>query len=487
MISMTYGSLQRPGPGPIGRTTRAASARRALQAARLGGCMAFVAILLATAPLQAVHAAAIAIENVTVIDGTGAAPRPHATVIIDGRRIVAVGPTASTTFAKRTRRIDGTGKFVIPGLMDLHLHLIGGGAWKDSSAQSGKALDFDLGVSALHGFLYYGFTSIYDAGNNPDFILPLRDQERAGKIVSPRIFATGQLLSYPGSWSVGYAGIGVRDWPETIKDLDFQISRKPDVQKITYEAFGAGPNPLIKSLPKDLMAKEIEYLHSKGIRVTVHISNEAMARDAIAAGADTLAHAPGVGVISADFAKMVSEKRVPIQTTLSVFDEISNMDQGVEFLKTPEFAATVSLDEIPAREKSRARYMGLGWPGWFKTILPYAKRNLKLIHEAGGILALATDRTYAPNGLRELELVVDSGISPADTIKIATLNAAIFLGRERDLGSIEVGKLADLVLLNADPTVDIRNVRDIGLVMKDGRIIDRTKLDIPINRKSTRR
>ena len=198
----------------------------------------------------------------------------------------------------------------------------------------------------------------------------MRDRERAGSIVSPRIFATGQLLSYPGSWSVGYAGIGVRDWPETIKDLDIQIARKPDVQKITYEAFGAGPNPLIKSLPKDLMAREIEYLHGKGIRVSVHISNEARARDAIAAGADTLAHAPGVGVISAEFAEMVAKRRIPIQTTLSVFDEISNMDRGVAFLQTPEFAATVSPDEVPARERSRARYMSLGWPGWFKLTFP---------------------------------------------------------------------------------------------------------------------
>lgn len=430
-----------------------------------------------------VQAATHAIENVTLVDGTGTPPRSNITVITSDQRIGAIGPAGSTPPGAGAFRIDGRGKFLIPGPMDLHLHLIGGGAWKDSSAQSGKTLDFNLGISALHGFLYYGFTSIYDAGNNPDFILPLRDQERAGKIISPRIFATGQLLSYPGSWSVGYAGIGVRDWPETIKDLDLQIARQPDLQKITYESFGAGPNPLIKSLPKELMAKEIAYLHSKGIRVTVHISNEVMARDAIEAGADTLAHAPGVGVISAEFARMVAEKRIPIQTSLSVFDEISNMDAGVEFLKTPEFAATVSPDEIPAREKSRGRYLSLGWPAWFKTILPYAKRNLKMIHDAGGILVLATDRTFAPNALRELELVVNSGISPADAIKIASLNGAIFLGREKALGSVEVGKLADLVLLDADPTADIRNVRNISLVMKDGMIIDRGKLDIPINRR----
>ena len=341
----------------------------------------------------------------------------------------------------------------------MHLHLIGGGAWQASSHQSGNALDFDVGISTLQGYLYYGFTSVYDAGNNPDFILPLRQQERDGKIISPRIFATGQLLSYPGSWNVGYAGIGVRDWPDTLQDLELQLSRKPDVQKITYESFGAGPNPLIPSLPKDLMAKIIEYFHQQGIRTTVHISNEVMARDAIAAGADTLAHVPGVGVISQVFAALVTDSQIPIQTSLAVFDEISQMQDGVDFLKTPEYRATVTAAEIPAREKSRQRYLTLGWPQWFKTILPNAQRNVRMIHEAGGILVLASDRTFAPAALRELELLVEAGIPPLDVLRIATLNGAIFLGKGDELGSIEAGKLADLVLLRADPSADIANVK----------------------------
>jgi imidazolonepropionase-like amidohydrolase len=111
----------------------------------------------------------------------------------------------------------------------------------------------------------------------------------------------------------------------------------------------------------------------------------------------------------------------------------------------------------------------------------YEKKNLKMIHDAGGIIALAADRSFGPTALTELQLVVDSGISPFEVIKIATLNAAIFLGKEDELGSIEPGKLADMVLLNADPTKDIGNVKKIAMVIKGGAIIDRTKLDLPIN------
>ncbi|MDX2222919.1 MAG: amidohydrolase family protein [Rhodospirillaceae bacterium] len=431
-------------------------------------------------PAMAQSAPSLVIVDVTLIDGTGRSPMPGMAVAVTGNRITFVGSAAAAPAGGR--RIDGRGKVLIPGLMDMHLHVIGGGAWKDSSAQSGKTLDFEAGIRSLQGYLYYGFTSIYDAGNNPDFILPLRARERAGEIVAPRIFATGQLLTYPGSWSVGYAGIAVRDWPDTMRDLDLQISRKPDLQKITYEAHGAGPNPLIPKLPKELMAKEIEYLRAHGIRTTAHIANELMARDAIEAGIDTLAHAPSVGLVTEDFARMVAAKKVPIQTSLAVFDEISQMETGVEFLKTPEYAATVTAQEVPVREASRQRYLKLGWPVWFKTILPYAKRNLKMIHQAGGILVLGTDRAFAPTAHREMTLLVEAGIAPLDVITIASLNGAIFLAKEQDLGSVETGKLADLVLLDADPTADIANVKQVSMVIKDGAIIDRAALDLPINR-----
>jgi imidazolonepropionase-like amidohydrolase len=451
----------------------------------LGGKTAFVILLLAVGavPAAAQRAGAWVFEHVTLIEGTGAPPRPLTTVVVAGDRIAAVGPDGSVELPAGARRIDGTDRYLIPGLMDMHLHLIGGGAWQASSAQSDQLLDFSVGVGALQGYLYFGFTSVYDAGNEPDFILPLRARERSGEILAPRIFATGQLLSYPGSWSVGYAGIGVRDWPQTRRDLDLQLSRKPDVQKITYESFGVGPNPLIPSLPAGLMKNMIAYLHEQGVRTTVHISNEAMAREAIAAGADSLAHVPGVGVISAGFAQLVAERKIPIQTSLAVFDEIAQLQQGVDFLRTPAYAATVTAAEIPAREKSRQRYLKLGWPQWFQTILPYAQRNLRMIHDAGGVLVLASDRTFAPAALREMELVAAAGIDPLDVLTMATLNGAKFLGLERELGSIEPGKLADLVLLSADPSRDIRNVQQIELVMKGGRIIDRSTLDLPVNRR----
>lgn len=152
---------------------------------------------------------------------------------------------------------------------------------------------------------------------------------------------------------MGYAGISVRDWPATIGDLHLQIARKPDIQKITYEAMGVGPNPLVKQLPRELMRQMIEYLHALGVRTTAHVSNKRMARDAIGAGIDTLAHAPATGVITQDFAELVATKKIPIQTSLTVFDEIRSLKDGVDFLRTPEYQAVVNPREPAVRDQAR--------------------------------------------------------------------------------------------------------------------------------------
>jgi imidazolonepropionase-like amidohydrolase len=111
-----------------------------------------------------------------------------------------------------------------------------------------------------------------------------------------------------------------------------------------------------------------------------------------------------------------------------------------------------------------------------------AQENLRKINDAGGVLVAGTDQTTGPALHRELELLAGAGIPPLEIIRIATLNGAIFLGKERELGSIEEGKIADLVLLGADPVQDINNARQIVEVIKGGKLVDRSGLDLPVNK-----
>ena len=359
----------------------------------------------------------------------------------------------------------------------MHVHIPGGRRGESGQPSS---FDRDAGMRSLHSFLYSGVTSVFDAGNNPAYIMPLRSEERAGKILSPRIFATGGAVSYPGSWGGGPLAIDA--WPEDAPDLDANFAHKPDMQKITYENFGAGANAWVPSFSPELFTEIIAYCRENGIRTVVHISDEAHARVAIEAGVDTLAHGVMVARMSDSFVPILANSGVVVTTSLTVFDNIVRIVEDPDFLDLPKFRAVIDAGEIESlKTESGPLYASIGWGTWYKAILPYAKENVQRLHEAGGILALETDRNFGPLTQRELELIVEAGIPPLEALRIGTLNAAVFLDQQADIGSIEVGKYADMVLLDADPTADINNVDRIAAVFKAGERIDRSSLQLPVN------
>lgn len=432
-----------------------------------------VVLLIATSPSGG---ASLLIENVTLIDGTGKQPKENAWVHVDGERITAVGergiqpPSAGKT-------IDGSGKYLIPGLVDMHIHLRGGPRGDDEKPDRGA------GVQALQGYLYSGVTSVYDAGNDPQYLFDLRAEERSGKLISPRIFSTIGTVTYPGSHGGGRGATLVDSWPQAKEKLDEHIARQPDVLKLTYEERGWGSRPMIPKLPFDLMREIVYYYNDHGIRTTVHISGEPSAREAIRAGVDTLAHPVIVGPISESFARLMGAKKIPMVTTLTIGENYSRLAEHPEYLDQPLYRAVLDVDEIDRlKTEVHEEYVERSWTWWMKIMTPIAQENLRQIHEAGGILVLGTDQSSGPAVHRELELLVAAGIPELDVIRIATLNGAVFLGREDDLGTIEEARLADMVLLNDDPIADIDNAKNIDTVIKNGRIIDRDGLDLPVNR-----
>jgi len=201
-------------------------------------------------------AATLLIENVTLVDGTGRPPVAGASVLVDGDRISRV-VRGSIDAPRGTERIDGRGKYLMPGLMDMHIHLRGA-IEVTPEGLSELSNDRSAGVRKLHGYLYSGVTSVYDAGNVPDYTLGLRADERSGKLVSPRIFATGGIVTYPGSHGGNEFATLVDDWPEAKPLLDAHLERQPDVVKLTYEERGWGAREMIPLLPLDLMQNIIE-------------------------------------------------------------------------------------------------------------------------------------------------------------------------------------------------------------------------------------
>ncbi len=169
-------------------------------------------------------------------------------------------------------------------------------------------------------------------------------------------------------------------------------------------------------------------------------------------------------------------------TTLAVFSNIARVADEPEMFDTALYEAVLTSEDRSNRKTAeRQRYISSGMSSFFSGMLPAMQKNMMSLHDGGVTLALGTDRSVGPATHQELRLLSDSGIPEAEIIRVATLNAAIYIGLEADLGSIEVGKLADMVLLSADPLEDIGNVRLISKVIKDGKVVDRQSLDLPIN------
>ena len=442
--------------------------------ASLAVCALF---FLAARPAHTQSNKAIAIEHVTVIDGTGRAPIPDATVLVEGDRITRVA-RGTLTLPAGAQRIDGHGKYLIPGLMDVHIHLRGG--MKDPP-------DEQMGTRALQSYIYCGVTTVLDVGNNPDFIFAMRDKERSGQIVSTRLLVSGGIVTYPGSHGGNPKMATLVDsWPQAIPTLDAAIARHPDFLKMTYEEEGWGTRPMISLLPVPLMQHIIEYYNNHGIRSTVHVSSEIRAREAIYVGVDTLAHPDIQGPVTDNFVRLMVAKQLPFASTLTIGENYSRLAEHPEFLDQPLYQAVLEKDEIQRLKTTESdKQKQNRWASWMKVMTPIAQENIRKIDAAGGIVALGTDQSIGPAVHRELELLVAGGIPPMNAIRIATLNSARFLGKDRDMGSVEEGKIADLVLLKADPLSDINNTKQVDLVMKAGQIIDRSKLDLPVNRSTS--
>src|SRR6266481_3703056 len=351
------------------------------------------------------------IEHVNLIDGTHAM-QSDMTIAVEGERITAVIPSA-IAHGLKGRRIDGRGKYLMPGLMDVHIHLRGGFDVSGKVDAELAPANREEGVAALASFLYAGVTTVFDAGNRAEHILPLRADERAGKILSPRIFATGNLVTYPGSHGDRMA-VRISDFEKDKALLDRHIAeQQPDILKLTLEEEGWGSRPMITLMPVDLLEKITRYYNQHGIRTTVHVSSELRALEAIYAGSDTLAHPVIQGPVSDSFVKLMGAKKTPFASTLTIGENYSRLAEHPEYLDQPLYVASFSAEERQKLKTTTSEeWKKRPWTWWMKIMTPIAEENVRKIHAAGGIVACGTDQSSGPATQHELELLVAAGISP---------------------------------------------------------------------------
>ena len=440
-------------------------------------CVLILTSLVWAAPVCFADEHLLSIDHVTLIDGTGRAPMDDMSVLIEGKRIGGIFRDGKDVPAGAEHH-DATGQFLIPGLIDTHIHLDGGRKGREMT------MEIETGRTALLAYIYSGVTSVYDAGNHDTYILKMRADERAGKIISPRIFATGHLIARTDGYGCCAGGTAIDTYEEGVKAIDDLIALEPDLIKFIRERRGIGVKggdlPMIEL---DVLSRLITYANERGARTTIHVSDPALARDSVIAGVNTLAHPVYLATLDGSLATLIATRQIPVSTTMVVFDNIARVENDISFFDGPLFKATMTGEELERHTVSeRARYVSSAFSGWSRSLMPHIFANVRALYEAGAILALGTDRGAGAMVHQELELLVNSvGVSPLEAIHMATQNGAIFLGLESDLGTIEQGKLADLVLLTENPLEDIRNSVSIANVFKDGELIDRSKLDLPVN------
>ena len=423
-----------------------------------------IAVLLAFLAGAPVRAEVKVLKNFTLIDGAGRAPVAAAAVIIDNGRISWIGPAAQLKVPAGAETSDLTGKFVMPGIINLHCHL----ANTVDLTQDAKFFTRENIEKNLKTYAAYGVTTVQSMGTDQDLIFKIRDEQRAGRPSMTRVFTAGQGFIVKGGYG-GIAGVtaGFNSAAEIEPAVAAQAGKQVDLIKFWMDdELGNFPK-----MPYAMSKAIIDSAHRHGRRVAAHIFYLEDAEQVTEQGVDGLAHS--VRDQPVDQALIDGMKKHGTwQMAATLYREASMSAYGKTpaFVTDPFFTRGVSLAVIqmlssPERQKTVSSAPHFNeYEGFFGT----AKKNLKRLADAGVPYGFGTD-TGPPGRFpgfgehQELKLMVEAGLTPMQVLTAATRNAAQFL-RAKDLGTLEKSKWADLIVLDANPLDDIRNTETIHAV-----------------------
>ena len=405
----------------------------------------------------------VAITNANVFDSATGQSAPGSTVLIDGNRIRTVGKDGAVTIPSQAERIDAGGKTLLPGLWDMHVHM--------------GPTDGMLHMAA-------GVTSVRDLANDNDALLQMKREIDGGTAIGPRITMRG-FMDGRGPYT-GPTKVFVDTEAEARSAID-------NYAKLGYEGI-----KVYSSIKPELVPTIIKIAHEKGLRVSGHVPAFMTAQQFVEAGADEIQHINmlflnfffdevkdtrtparftavaerGAGLdlnsqrVQA-FVRLLKDRNVVVDPTLTAFEGLF-IDRPGKI--SPSYAAIA--DRLPPQVRREFLAGGLPVPDGkdarYRESQRATLRMTKLLYDSGIPLVAGTDGLPGFTLHRELELYVQAGISAPEVLRIATLGAARVARKDKELGSITPGKLADMVLVDGDPTKRISDVRRPTLVIKGG-------------------
>jgi len=461
-----------------------------------------IALLICSCSSHPPPSPSLAITHVTLIDATGAPPQTDMTVLLVDDQIVEIGPSKSLDIRRDIKTLDGSGKFLIPGLVDMHVHLTG------ASEPTGSR-EFILPL-----LLANGITTARDMGGDLDSLLKLRQEIEHGQLQAPRIFFAGPYLD--GQPPFFQPSLVVTNAAEAEKDVHSLISRGADFIKVQ------------SNLSREAYFAIAEICRREHITLVGHVPDHVTAAEASDAGQKSIEHLTGVlRACSKDEPSLIRKQFAagPKKATAgqSVNRELAWQIELLQSYSDEKAAALIAKlnrnqtwqvptlillrnDAFPTPETdpssdARRKYIPLqvlaNWEKGTKDrdkgataeefslrsrLMQASLRIVGKMNAAGVPLMAGTDITapflFPGSSLHEeLALLVAAGLTPMEALQAATKRPAEFLGKLQTQGTIEQGKIADLVLLDANPLADIHNTQRISAVILRGKLLDREDLD----------
>ncbi|MGH9383511.1 MAG: amidohydrolase family protein [Vicinamibacterales bacterium] len=400
------------------------------------GLMVTIAVSMAIAVSQAQTATVTVYEGARLIDGNGGPVVENAAFVVEGGRFTQVGRAGQVKAPAGAARVSLAGKTVIPALIDTHVHV----------ADSRDAL-----VEQLRGKTYWGVSAVMSLGTDPgDLAVTIRNEPIPGA-ARLRTAGRGITMPEPGRTTVPY---WITTEAEARKAIQELAAKKVDIVKIWVD----DRDGKYKKLTPELYGAVIDEAHKNQLRVTAHIFALDDAKGLLKAGIDAFAHGVRDKDIDEEFVSMIKARPnvvlVPNMPDRGVATDLSWLSQS-----------------MPAAELKKLQDGATDRPAAQQTFGIQA-RNLAKLNAAGVKIALGTDGLIIWNQHTEMADMVASGMTPAQVIVAATKNAAEFM-RLADAGTVQSGKSADFVVLDANPLDDITNTRKISAVYLRGAAVDR--------------
>ena len=422
-----------------------------LAAALVSTLLAAAGVSLQTSHAQAPDGTAVVLTGARLFDGTGRAPLEQSTLVIRNGRIEAVG---AATVPDDAVRIDLSGKTIVPGLINAHGHL--------NSDQSARPIRDKL-VGQLRLYADYGVTTVVVLGvgaNDLEDAVKLREEQEHGTLDRARVYVAGPSLR--NLETAGEARARVDSYADAGADI-VKIHVTGDPDDMTPAVYGA----------------LIDQAHTRGLRVASHLYFLQDARGLVDAGVDVIAHSVRDQDVDAALIAEINRRNVGYVPTLTRDLALFVYETTPAFFSDPFFLRGVNayrremtlLSDPVRQEQIRAGSEQQA----IKQALDQGKRNLKTLSDAGVLIALGTDsgtnegRWQGYFEHTELEMMVEAGLSPAQALVAATGGAARAMGLDRQLGTLQPGLWADLLVLNDNPIDDIRATRQIHSVWIAGR------------------